>query len=280
VALEQGGGTPQLCDALVRFLREVSVVADAAAPLPRDLAADLDPPLSALPPLHYLVLEAPLQATAEEIAKKYAEQQERLQRRLVETMQAGEIGRALDAQSKLTRLEEANAVLSDAQKRAEYDRQCVPAKEHAFHNARLQFISDLHDFSAELVRRKAMDLVTLLVRAYEETPHERLDAYFEAQQPGMRKIIRENMAGFSMREFLDQSRELMDNDRWKEARNLLTLAHAIGGQHNRWIQYRLAWCELKLEIAHIREQGTPSAPGIKVSTAARARLTELGGKTG
>ena len=272
IVVIERGRSPELCEALVRFLRELSMVADAVLALPSGLSADLDPPPSAAYPAALPRLRAPPR-------RRGRRHPEEVHRAAGAALAAPGRGRcrparsdALEAQQKLARLEEANAVLSDPGKRSAYDRQCLPAKEHAFHSARQRFISDLHDFTYELANRGATELVNLLVRAYRQTPHERIDAYFEAQQANQRKIIRDNMAAFAMKEFLDQARELMDKERWKEAYNLLTLAHSAGGASNRSVHYRLAWCELKLEIAHIREHGAPSASGTKVKTTARARL--------
>ena len=271
-----GAAPPQaLREQFVAWLRALPAVAGAGEPPPPELAAFLDPPISGQPPLHYETLGAAADAPPSLLAKRYQEAREELRRSEARAEMEGNRKLAEQVRERIGRLEEAWGVLSDMARRKRYDAECIPAHEHAFHMARRQFVKSLHDFANGLVEKEQADLAPLCVRAYRLLPHERMDPYFDAMQPGARHIIRTNLLSLQFRGALERAQEHMKAERWQEALQLLRVVVSHGGESLSWAQYLLAISEMKVEGEHVEKHKRVSAPGVAVATDARARLKAM-----
>src|SRR5262249_27428788 len=158
--------------------------------------------LKGKPPALYEALSAARDTPVREILKRCEEERQRLAREMADALQTGDAERAVEAQQRLGTVDEAAKNLRGPAEPAQYDREGLGPEEHAYHETRRQLVSDLGRFAGALARRRADDLVPLLVRAYRSTPHEHIDVYFEAAQPGLRRIIRENMAAIAVKDLM------------------------------------------------------------------------------
>lgn len=258
-------------EALVGYIRDLGA-ATAAGGLPAALHRFLDPPLHRPPPLHYEALGIPADAPPSEVKKRYTKAFEELGRTVIQAQMTGEERAAQRAIERLARLEKAYEVLSDPTRRRRYDSECIPPAEHGFHMTRRRFVQDLHDFAHTLEERKAPGLSVLLCRAYHQVPHEQIDPYFELLQPGVRTLIRNNMASLGVRPLVNAAQERMSAAAQAagggaEARDLLIAALAAGARGMRYVHYLLAVCELRMEEEHIEKHHGKTAPGVQMHEA-------------
>lgn len=274
---QQTSPAAEVGEAVVRYLRDLMALAAPAVPVPTALQTLLDPQLSRPAPLHYEALGVAAAAPPSELRKRHQQAVEELTRIMQQARLQGDREAAQRAQERLTRLEAAFAVLSDAAQRKRYDAECLSPEEHSFHMARRGFIKDLHEFAHELAKREASGQYGLLCRAYWQMPHQHIESYFDSLQLGAHRVIRSNMAALQTRPLINAAQELMNDEKWAPARELLRVVLAISGPSGRTLYY-LAVCELKLEEQHIEKQLAPSGPGVAVVVGAKRRLQAMAEK--
>jgi len=267
-----------LRNVVASYLREQPAIADPGGVVPPALLDLLDP-VQRRAPHYYDWLGVVKEATAEEIEKGAEGARSSAMELLARALGTGERGMLDAAQKRLARISEAKETLLDAGKRAAYDASCITYVEHAYNKARYTFVDQLADHITALAKREKHELVRLLARAYRMVPLDRIAEYF----PGdAYDGIRTHIINHATR--LPHLRELMEQDKHAEAYQVADQALAFletwrstRGDLGAWVNYFLAVCEYRKELAYVRLHGVNTAAGVTVLSRAKERLTALGG---